>query len=48
MRRFAMISIANHDKESDWLAAIKNDQMSWTQILNNDSSRIILPATGLD
>jgi thiol-disulfide isomerase/thioredoxin len=41
-----LISIANHDKESDWLAAIKKDQMSWMQILDNDSSRIIVPATG--
>jgi thiol-disulfide isomerase/thioredoxin len=37
-----LISIAHHDKESDWLAAIRKDQMTWTQILDNDSSKQIL------
>ena len=44
--KFELISIANNDKEADWLAAIKKDQMSWTQILDTDSAKKILPATG--
>ncbi len=41
-----LISIAHHDKECDWLAAIRKDQMSWTQILDNDSSKQILSGSG--
>jgi thiol-disulfide isomerase/thioredoxin len=44
--KISLISIANHDKEADWLGAIKKDQMSWIQILDNDNARIIVPGTG--
>lgn len=38
--KVSLISIAYHDKPENWLEAIKNDHMTWTQILDNDSSRI--------
>jgi len=41
--KIEVISIANHDKEADWLAAIKKDQMDWTQILDNGGSNKIIP-----
>jgi thiol-disulfide isomerase/thioredoxin len=41
-----MISIASHDKKENWLAAIKKDQMGWTQILDDDNSRILVPISG--
>jgi thiol-disulfide isomerase/thioredoxin len=39
-QKVSLISIAYGDKKDNWLAAIKNDHMTWTQILDNDSSRI--------
>jgi thiol-disulfide isomerase/thioredoxin len=44
--KIELISIASHDKETDWLDAIKKDQMTWTQILDNDGSNKIIPGSG--
>jgi len=38
--KIELISIANHEKEADWLAAINTDQMTWTQILDDSSKKI--------
>ncbi len=39
--KIELISIANHDKEADWLAAIKTDKMTWIQILDDRSKKIV-------
>jgi thiol-disulfide isomerase/thioredoxin len=44
--KLEIISIANHDKESDWLQAIKKDSMEWTQILDDDRLKKIAPEHG--
>lgn len=45
--KVSLISIAYHDKKDNWLTAIKNDHMDWTQILDNDSSRIMVPGSSI-
>jgi thiol-disulfide isomerase/thioredoxin len=38
-----IISIANKDRENEWAKAISDDQMNWSQILDNDDIRHIMP-----
>ena len=45
--KIQLISIANHDKESDWLAAIKTDQMILDANSGRRSSKKIVPGAAL-